>query len=199
VNSLRKGGFFNVFGLSTVLAASLFLHTPDANAVSTVLDFENIYAWPSAAYGQLPTNYGGFTWSQHSWWLTDYWAPSAVIGNVGLYNRQWGVITAYSAHHFMLESAYITPVFSNMNILAQGWLNGDLVYSQTISTSVGSSNFFTFNFTGIDTFGFQMITPGYFIVDNITTIPNPEPSSLVLLGSGLAGLGWWRRKRARSC
>lgn len=194
MDSLRKGTVPRLFGLSIVLAASLFLYAPTAQAVPTTLDFENIYAFPSGAYGQMPTGYGGMTWNQHSWWLTDFWFPQAVVGNVALYNRDRGALSVNFGHQVAFDSAYINPIFVTMNIIVEGWTDGQLLYSQTLTLSNTQPNLLTFNYSGIDTLGFRSTTPGWFTVDNLT-ITNPEPSSLILLGTGLVGFGLWRRSK----
>lgn len=190
---VKKGRCLRIFGFAVLLVASLSLSAPNVHAITHTIDFENIYTFPSGAYGQMPPGYGDLTWNQYSWWLTDFWFPHAVVGNVALYNRDRGAITIGFGHQVVFDSAYITPIFRTLDIVVEGWTGGDLLYSQTLTLSNAQPNLLSFDYAGVDTIGIRSTTPGWFTVDTVT-YSNPEPSTLLLLGSGLAGLGLWRRR-----
>jgi hypothetical protein len=197
---IPKGRFPRVFRVAAVLIAGFFCSTPDAKAVTTVLDFENIYTFPSEAYGAMPPGYGGFTWNNRAWWLTQAYFPNAVMGNVALYNRRAEPISIALNGHYSFEGAYITSIHrASIDVGVRGWRDGQLIYDQVITTGNAAPTFFTFGFEHVDTLDFSVVSSraAYFTVDNLTVIPNPEPSTLMLLGSGIIGLGLWRMRFKR--
>ncbi len=82
------------------------------------------------------------------------------------------------------------------------WITDNLL-NETIVASTSGWNYFSFSFVAnlAETFiGFADVhnggrsTYGTF-VDDVSVAPVPEPGTLLLLGSGLAGLAFYRRKK----
>ena len=65
---------------------------------------------------------------------------------------------------------------------------------QTVDVSGLESNELTFSFSGSDVGMFGLNTPAYFALDNVTLAAVPEPSSLLLVGTGLCGVMMRRRR-----
>ena len=86
-------------------------------------------------------------------------------------------------------------------------INGSNMFTRTGKTAPAAypGTGFTFSFTGTgsDTLSFLAdTTPSEFYLDDISVVANgstntPEPTSMVLLGSGLAGL-WFKRRGAKT-
>jgi len=67
-------------------------------------------------------------------------------------------------------------------------------------SSLAGARSLEFNLTSSDTGPYGMNTPGYFAMDNLVlqdTGGVPEPSSIVLVFTGVLGLLWWRRRPGR--
>lgn len=191
------------------LAACVALVQP-AEVRALVIDFEDLYPGVDA-FGQIPSNYVGYTWSDSSWWVTKDFVPGSgyqagTIGNVSLFSAKALALTLSNGQPFNFLGAYITAGWAtSLEFTVEGLLGGSVQYSTALATSNDQPYWFLFNFVGIDELRF---TPGagfingvettgrQLVLDNITVVPTPEPSTALLLVLGIGGLSVWRLLKA---
>ncbi len=79
----------------------------------------------------------------------------------------------------------------------QGYLNNQLVFTSAMLTTSDTPTFLSSGYAGaVDRIDVVSNAPDYYVMDDVTYETSvPEPGSLVLMGTGLAGLaGYIRRK-----
>lgn len=89
---------------------------------------------------------------------------------------------------FPADTVFVSFGADNLTPLGITLSSGDPLALQTITFTSALGGTLSFDHAGNDNVGL--------ILDNVTLDQVPEPGSLVLLGSGLAALGLWRRRRS---
>jgi len=110
-----------------------------------------------------------------------------------------GTTTAFNFNGLALRGATTN---ANLTFTLEGFLGGVLKDSAVLTVTGSTLSTFTENWTGIDTVEFvsTVANPvnwgsGTLYLGSIEyNDPIPEPTAIVLLGSGLVGLGMFRRK-----
>ena len=219
-DSLREAGGKVVIVRVKPLVAflALFAFSLIPCCLATVITFDDIPKNTGTA-SFLQSSYQGLTWSNFG--IVNAILYSDLHGSNGtLYGMVSASNVAFNAvgnpaeivspgTNFNFLSAYLTGAWnSNLNIEVQGFLEGNLLYNQTVVVSATNPTLFVFNYLNIDrlnftSFGGQDAGFPYgggtnFEMDNFTFEFVPEPSVFLLTAAGVLLL-WPILKRRREC
>jgi hypothetical protein len=177
---------------------------------AVVLTFDDLTPLtPVTALGTIPDGYGGFDWDNFGYLNQTGSNPGsgykAVSGDYVAFN-EGGQLATVGDGLFSFDGAYFSAAWNQgLNITITG-LAGDVErYSSTIVVDPTTPTWFDFSFADIDSLKFEssggidVVEGGagvHFAMDNFTYTPTsvPEPSTVLLLGSGLVGLVVLRRR-----
>ena len=189
-----------------VLCCVTVLFVMPMMAGASVLNFDDLNSSNShqyaQGYGDVPTNYGGFTW--YWWGYIDYWPD--IEGSLGVvsqtqvaYNGAGGDTWIASETPFTFNGAYFTAWYLNdLSINIKGYFQGSLIEETTVEANTSGPVYASLDWSGIDllTFAAGGLWEDHFSMDNFTYNETtvPEPASLLLLGLGLMVLAGMRRK-----
>ena len=212
---MKKGA---IFLITAILAVCL--HLP---AQATVISFDDITSGITNV--NVPNNYAGFNWLSEAQTLYDgrfmgvfgngYSAPSA---NYAIFNK-YGIreITITFNELIDFSGAYFSGWGINNNpakdgttatsVTVLGYQGESFVDSRSMNLATNQYNWLTANLLGIDRLVIQSSSDRtWWLMDDLSydtpinnaTAPVPEPTTLLLLGSGLMGIAGIRKKFKKS-
>jgi hypothetical protein len=89
-----------------------------------------------------------------------------------------------------IASLYDNTIASSVGSLSLNTSFGSIFNAESFSASLKAGDNYTLAFTGQDNVDQTAL------IDNVNVSQVPEPATLLLFGTGLAGLGWMRRRKA---
>lgn len=170
------------------------------------VNFDALPCGTFSAPALIPDGYAGLVWAGWRCYdVTTAGMPAELVaartsGNNIAMNRGGSGATITGTGPFTLSSARVTD-FGNSTYDFEGWLGATKLYTWSV-TAPGPATLINFNFIAIDQAVLTRTAgSGLFAFDDFNfaapTALMPEPASIVLLATGLCGLGIVMRRRRR--
>ncbi|RZA34328.1 MAG: PEP-CTERM sorting domain-containing protein [Lysobacteraceae bacterium] len=182
-----KNILFSLFSLLLLASAS---------ASASVIGFDDL---PGDETVAIANGYQGFDWDNlgaigaGAYPGSGYAAGAVSLANTA-FNRDGGIAAISRADGFDFVGAFFTSAWLEQELAFDGYRSGQLLYSTATSFVLDTTTplWIGLGWAGIDTLVIYNSSGTQWAMDEFTV---PEPASIALFGTALAGLALSRRRR----